>query len=243
VKETFVQGGASFTASSRGAMVTNFIVKGTDIIYRERRVGGRSRGGIFFCAPVFGEAPPDIFPGMRKHGPLRDQEFQIADVRKDGIIYFWTNEQTKDFPWKLEHHVAMYLYSDHGLTMKLVTTRLPDGVGGAMPYNAALHPYISALGRYALVMGDEEITEFPSVSRKIPLREDAIIRQGPANSIHFALDGFDKRSCCNLWSDNPYEYLCYEHALRYPHMLGTPDGKFLREGEKSMIAVTLKTRV
>jgi galactose mutarotase-like enzyme len=242
VRRTFKRNGNCVTVSSLGGMVTNYSVDGEEIIYPEETINGRSRGGAPICFPVVG-VPPKIFPGMRKHGFLRNQELEVVSEHDDGIIFFGRNEVTKEFPWQLEYHVATYLYGDSGLTMKLVATRKLDGVGGKMPFNAAFHSYFSTRGRHGVITDGQIISRFPDVSMKIPMKDDLRIDQGRDFLVGFIHNGFDANSCFSLWSDNEWKYFCVESLLGYPALFGTRSGRFLREGEKATITCTILAKM
>jgi galactose mutarotase-like enzyme len=238
---TFGSATSWFTVSTRGGMLKSFVVDGTQVIYPEQDVDGKSRGGAFVCFPIFGSPPEGFkeFSQMSKHGFLRDQELAVVKRSNEGVTLFGTNEPSETFPWKLEYYVSTYFHGKKSIILGFQVKRLEDGLGWRMPFNMAFHPYFSSLGKSVAKIGRDIFMEFRSNSASVPINKSIIIEQGPSKRTIFMLGGFSDKSCFTLWSDNQEKYFCVEPVYCYPDLFGKAEGAFLEEGERKEMSCTI----
>jgi galactose mutarotase-like enzyme len=223
------------TISSKGGMVTDFVWQGKSVIFRERQLGGKSRGGIPICMPFFGN-PSQRFTGMRRHGFLRDEELRFVSVKDSKVVLEGRKDASNVFPWSVHYEIIVKIDQDLGLYLKLTVTRLKDGSGGLMPINPAFHPYFKNAGRQKVRSGKKLMSDFGNPSTRIPIDGKQVIINNGQLAIVMILGGdFNENSCLTLWSDDQLQYFCAEPVLTFPELFDTAKGQFLREGEESTI--------
>lgn len=233
--------GTYFIASSLGGMVREFVWQGIPIIYPERKVGEKSRGGIPICFPFFGKSPA-AFSGIPQHGWLRHQELSCREESENHVIFRGSNEPSKQYPWLLEYEVRVSIDPEKGLDLALGVTRFPNGPLGPAPINIGFHPYFSNLGQSIAVVSQKDLAEeFHKESRKVPLNDVIFINNGKW-IIRMKTGGdFNEKSCVTLWSDDAEKYFCVEPVQTYPDRFDNPEGgKFLREGQRLEVSCSIE---
>lgn len=83
--------------SSVGGTVKEFVYHGENLIFQDRMVGDKSRGGIPICFPFFGK-PIERFSGISQHGWLRHQELELHEGTQNCVVFGGENEITEEFP-------------------------------------------------------------------------------------------------------------------------------------------------
>lgn len=237
--------------SSVGATVKRFVCDGKDLIFPERMISEKSRGGIPICFPFFGK-PIEAFSSFPRHGWLRHQELELYLYRdtSDQVVFVGENEVTEEFPWKLKYAVTISIDPLAGfLMLELVTERLFDGEYFSAPINPGFHPYFcsdfSKPTRHNIVkclarVGASVLTDFKKESEIIIVDDPILIKSGE-RTLSMELSGdFNPASQLTLWSDNADEYFCVEPILTHPNVFAEPEGgKFLNEGKKSEMVMCL----
>ena len=207
--------------SSLGGTVTEFVWEGNNIIYPERKIGEKSRGGIPICFPYFG-MPHERF-GTQKHGWLRNEELKLDCKTDNQIVLRGENEPTEKYPWRLRYCIKL-LVGLSGLKQSLTVKRLDDGKILSAPINPGFHPYFANHGNISVMINGERITNFPENSEKIAASDSIIIDSGKY-LIQMELGGnYNEKSCITLWSDNCREYSCIEPVLTWPNLFGAANG-------------------
>ncbi|MFA5961285.1 MAG: hypothetical protein WC848_01210 [Parcubacteria group bacterium] len=235
--------------SSTGATVKEFVYHGKNLIYPERMVGEKSRGGIPICFPFFGK-PIEALSSFPRHGWLRHQVLQLYWDVPNQVVFVGKNEVTKEFPWKLKYLVTISINPLAGsLTLKLAIERLRDGEYFRAPINPGFHPYFcsdfSKPPRHSIAkclarVGSHVLTDFKKESEIIVVDSPILVKSGE-RTLSMELSGdFNSASQLTLWSDNADEYFCVEPILTHPNAFADPEnGKFLSEGEKSEMVMRL----
>ena len=229
---------AQAIVSPIGGQVTSYIKDGKEIIYLQRMIGAKLRGGIPICFPFFGPPKPRFAGEIAQHGWLRDQELDIwhkvIEITPPiQVIFQGAREKNREsYPWSLEYWVATYLTSIGSLDLTLRVRRLEDGIEADAPINPAFHPYFSNLGRRAVKIGEDEREVSVGQDETIPLRgEKAIIVDLGEKKVQMVLDGdFGEQSCLTLWTDSG-QYFCVEPSLIHPDDFDAPKGRYLKQGQ------------
>lgn len=226
--------------SSRGATVTGFNCDDIDIIYPQKMVKTKLKGGIPICFPIFGPPKEKFATEIPQHGLLRNEELKLIAKSPYTLAFKGIIQGKKTYPWSLQYEVWISMRLDT-LSVKLLVTRLKDGIAGDAPVNAAFHPYFSNLGRRAVRIGDEEMIDFPEKARIVPLRNDrSVIIDLGRKKVKMSLGGdFGEQTHIVLWSDND-AYFCVEPVLTHPDDFDTPKGKYLREGESLTLVCSIE---
>ena len=238
--------------SSVGATVKRFVRDGKELIFPERMVGDKFRGGIPICFPFFGK-PIEAFSSFPRHGWLRHQELELYLYRdtSDQVVFVGENEVTEEFPWKLKYAVTISIDPMAGfLMLELVVERLLDGEYFRAPINPGFHPYFcsdfSKPPKYSIAkclarVGSRVLTDFKKESEIITVDNPILVKSGE-RTLNMELGGdFNSASQLTLWSDNADEYFCVEPILMHPNVFAELEGgKFLSEGEKSEMVMTLR---
>jgi galactose mutarotase-like enzyme len=226
--------------SSLGGIISNFVWEKSRIIYPERKVGEKQRGGIPICFPFFG-IPPEKFSEHKHHGWLRNQELHPIEVSMTLSGFGGKNEPTKSYPWRLEYEVWAAISEMKGLALRLRTKRLADGRADGAPINPAFHPFLNFLGRHFAQIGDAKISEFKETAEAFSFHEIIYIDMGEW-WVEMRLGGdFNPESSVFTWSDNPKHYFCVEPVLTRRELFADPKkGKFLYTGGESEITCTIK---
>jgi galactose mutarotase-like enzyme len=235
--------------SSIGATVKEFVYRGKNLIYPERMVGEKSRGGIPICFPFFGK-PIKALSSFPRHGWLRHQELESYWGAPNQVVFEGENEVTGEFPWRLKYLITISIAPLTGLLeLKLVTERLLDGQYFSAPINPGFHPYFCSdfskpprhtIARCLARVGSSVLTNFEKESRIIIVDNPILIKSG-GQTLNMELSGdFNSASQLTLWSDNADEYFCVEPILTHPSVFAEPEGgKFLSMGEKSEMVMRL----
>jgi len=212
-----------------GGTVKEFEWRGCPIIYRERKVEEKLRGGIPICFPYAG-MPPERF-GTQQHGWLRHQQLEIIDSAENSITLYGKNKPTENYPWQLAYTIVTSI-SPMGLKQKLTAERLSDGIDPLAPVNPMFHHYFKNCGRSIAIIGNERVLDFSKDAKINPVSRSIVIDSGRW-LMRMELGGdFNKNSCVTLWSDNAKNYFCVEPVLTSPNMFNnTKGGKFLHVGQ------------
>ena len=227
--------------SSKGGTVRQFVWQGSEIIYPERAVvGGKSRGGIPICFPVFSH-PPENFFSIPHHGWLRDQELESILTAKKQIIFAGRNEPSKVYPWEIEYEVDVFI-DEEGLRINFATRRLSDNKSDGAPVNIGFHPYFSNLGKHLAIIGLNGIPrtfgEFKKKSVERAFDEPVYVDAGEwLMKMSFGGEFNRESSCIVLWSDNAKSYFCVEPVLTYPHLFASSHGGYFL-GQNQMLTVS-----
>lgn len=231
--------GTYAVVSSQGATVTEFFWNNCPIIYKQRKVGDKLRGGIPICFPFFG-TPHERFAGIPKHGWLRNENLHSISISKSHIALLDIHEPTKTYPWRLICYIKISISQQNGLKMKLVAERLDDNRHLPAPVNPGFHPYFANYGNISAMIGGERVTNFPENSEKITASDSIIIDSG-THLIQMGLGGdYNRSSCLTIWSDNAKEYSCIEPVLTWPNLFGeSKGGKFLQIGQSLKMICTI----
>ncbi|MFZ2188219.1 MAG: hypothetical protein WAV73_01480 [Candidatus Moraniibacteriota bacterium] len=233
-------GDAYADLSSFGGILSNFVWEGSEIIYPERKVGEKQRGGIPICFPFFG-APPKKFSEYNRHGWLRNQELNPIEFSKTRAGFGGRNEPTKSYPWLLKYEVWASICGINGLTLKLRVKRVADGHAAGAPINPAFHPFFRSLGKHFAQIGKTKIGEFNDVAKSCSSHKLIYINTGKW-WVRMELGGdFNAQSSVFTWSDDPEQYFCVEPVMAQRELFANPKkGKFLYTGEQSEITCTIR---
>lgn len=226
--------------SDVGGTVVEWVCEGEKLIFPERKVGEKSRGGIPICFPFFGPSP---FEGIPQHGWLRHQTLTVIEEDGNSIALVGKNDRLPSFNWLLDYKISISIGPMGRLTIKLEAERLDDGEFYALPINPGFHPYfISDPAKFAIAkclarVGESVISDFPKQSMRIDFADPLLVKSG-RKTVLIELGGdYTAESCLTLWSDDPAQYFCLEPVLKYPATLQDPDrGKFLKPGGKLEMA-------
>jgi D-hexose-6-phosphate mutarotase len=228
--------------SSLGGQVISFIDRGTEIIYLQRLIEEKVRGGIPICFPCF-STPKGRFAGkISQHGWLRNQILELAGRSNCMVDFQGENKNIESYPWRLEYHVSSAINLNGALQLELCVQRYRDGIGQGAPVNPGFHPYFVNLGKTAVRIGKKEITNFNDKAQRIPLegQKNLIIDLGQ-KKVEMSLGGdFGEKSCVALWSDKPTAYFCVEPIFYNPDDFDTPRGKYLEQGDYLRLTCSLK---
>ncbi len=227
--------GMNAIVSSMGGIVTEFSWHGKNIIYPQRPVGDKMRGGIPICFPFF-SYPPDNFKEIPHHGWLRHQELDVFAAARDKVILRGKHTGTKVYPWSLKYEIVVRLTPESGLFLSLWTARSEDGLGGQAPINPGFHPYFMNLGERYAQIGQSQITNFPEKAERIFANRRVLIGLG---ELMVKMTFGEDFSLITLWSDSE-DYFCVEPILNNPLDVNTSRGKYLKEGEVLRLACSLK---
>jgi galactose mutarotase-like enzyme len=240
VKKTIGSKDTFAVVSSLGGIVTEFVWRGSPIIYPERTIGEKSRGGIPICFPFFG-SPSEKFSDIPKHGWLRKQNLSLMWAYDNSVKFAGINEPTQAYPWILRYAIEVRLDLEKGLKLIFSVKRIYDMQPNIAPINPAFHPYFNNLGKHVAVIGEIRATEFQKDAVKIASSTSIFINSGKW-IINMELGvGFNADSCVTLWSDDAEKYFCVEPVLTYPSRFANSDGgKFLYEDEESEISLVIK---
>jgi len=223
---------AQVVISPIGGQVISFVKDGKEIIYLQRTIEAKRRGGIPICFPFFGP-PKQRFATIPQHGWLRDQELYTAYEGEQVVVFQGDNEErnTKSYSWLLRYSVDIQL-TDRSLVLLLRVQRLEDKIKEDAPINPAFHPYFSKLGRRAIKIGEEETENFNKDAKIVRLngKKELTINLGQ-KKVKMVLEGdFGEESCVTLWTDSE-QYFCVEPSLTHPDDFDTQNGKYLKQGE------------
>jgi hypothetical protein len=221
--------GSTFVlVSSEGGIVMDLIHKGAEIIYPQRPVGTKMRGGIPICFPFFGSAPERFGREVPQHGWLRKEELKVVKISKSSAV-FSGNKHTKFFPWNLNYQVTIEV-EPGTLILNLQIQRMQDSIAEDCPVNPAFHPYFSNLGKKEVRIGDSLYSEFPVNTLTVPSAKNILIDNG-TNQIKMSLrEGFKESSPVSLWSDSE-DYFCVEPSLTAEIDFGGEKGIYLKKKE------------
>lgn len=228
--------------SGVGGTVLEWVCDGENLIFPERKVGEKSRGGIPICFPFFGSSP---FEGIPKHGWLRRQTLTVLEEAGNSVILAGKNDRLPSFNWLLAYKVSVSIGPKGRLTMKLEAERLEDGEYYALPINPGFHPYFLSDPAFPIAnclarVGKSVISDFPKQSVRIDFAEPILVKSGK-RTVLIGTGGYTVGSCLTLWSDDPNQYFCLEPVLRYPATLQDPDrGIFLQPGDKLKMICSLE---
>lgn len=227
--------------SSRGGTVTSFVCNDIDVIYPQKVIGTKLRGEIPICAPQFSRPSKRFAEEIPQHGLLRNKELEVVAESDCSVTLTGITKEGKSYPWHLKYQVSVSIKSDYVLELKLQVTRLKDGISGDAPVNPAFHPYFNNLGRRAVTIGNEEITDFSNEAKRVNLKgQKYLLIDLGKKKVQMMLGGdFAEDSCVALWSDNE-AYFCVEPILQHPDNFDTPTGKYLKQGESLTLICSLK---
>jgi len=231
---------AQAIVSPIGGQVISFVKDGKEVIYFQRIIGTKRRGGIPICFPFFGPPKPR-FAGEHQHGWLRDQELDLYREITPPIQVIFKGVREKMgadlvkreryYPWSLEYWVATDLISRSSLGLTLRVRRMEDQIEEDAPINPAFHPYFSNLGRRAVKIGGKETENFSKDAKIVPLNGQKELLIDLGQKVNMTLKGdFGNKSCVTLWSDSD-EYFCVEPSLTHPDDFDTTKGEYLKQGE------------
>lgn len=232
--------------SSLGGIVTKFVWNGSPIIYPERAVGEKSRGGIPVCFPFFGKS--EEFYEIPKHGWLRNEELTLVHEAEMCVVFYGRRKADRWYPWSLEYEISVSIDPALGLTIRLFSKRLHDGNHLTAPINPGFHPYFlsdSSENHFVKCMarvGSKVVTDFCKESNKIIVADPILVKSGEKTVKIILGEAFSSDSCLTLWSDDPDKYFCVEPVLTHPSkFFGHSDkGKFLRPNEIIEMACALR---
>jgi D-hexose-6-phosphate mutarotase len=242
-------GKSKFNISSKGAMITGWKYKGKDIIpeLHQKESSTSLRGGVPICFPFFNASPPGM-ENIPQHGWLRNEELpgQIISQTADEIIiqFSKSNQPIENYPWRLKYIITHKLTAQSEESI-LEIERLNDGEKKDAPINPAFHPYftINPAGQAKIGEHTPKFTEdfyYTGISlvRDTEVSEDGtIIISTRVGEIEMKTKGF-KIVC--LWTDNSEKYVCIEPTIQEHLKFNTPEGKFLKIGEKIKVSMKLK---
>lgn len=222
--------------SETGGTVTNLVLNGFPIIYPQKIIGEKLRGGIPICFPFFGP-PKSRYSSIRQHGWLRDEILNC--IKSNSTLSFEGKSLGReDYPWHMHYRIDFTLTKEGVFRAILFMERLKDGVFGRAPVNPGFHPYFSNLGKRSVFLNGKEKTSFSQSSEIINIRENLIIDLGKTK-VELSLEGdFGEQSCFVLWSDSE-DYFCVEPVMQYPSYFATKKGKFLDEEESLTLILYL----
>lgn len=234
--------------SSIGATVKRLVYNGENLIFPDKVISDKSRGGIPICFPFFGK-PIKALSSFPRHGWLRHQKLKLNGYAPNQVMFIGENEVTENFPWKLKYAVTVSIDpANSSLTLGLVTERLNDDEYFNAPINPGFHPYFCSdsskpsqhsIAKCMARVGSCVLTDFKKESEKVAVDSPILIKSGK-RTVNMQLRGdFNSDSQLTLWSDNADEYFCVEPILTHPDVFAEPGGKFLREGEKSEMTMRL----
>ncbi len=225
--------------SPKGGIVAMYVFRDKHIIYPERPVGEKSRGGIPICFPFFGK-PKESFEEIPQHGFLRHQLLSPSAQTIVSAALMGCNIPQVAYPWSLSYGIGVSLDEKGSLSVKLGVKRLDDGLKTAAPINPGFHPYFSNLRKHSAKIGGREISDFPQKSVGIPMEHPILINMGECQA-EMELEGFSRDSYFTIWSDNPEKYFCVEPVLTHPSAFNVEGkGAFLEIGETLELGMTIK---
>jgi len=228
-KEAFV--------SSIGGTITGFVCDGIDIIYPQKMIGTKLRGGIPICFPFFGSPKARFAKEIPQHGWLRNEELKLIGKSPFTLIFQGKSQNRKVYPWHLVYQVVTSLTAD-ALQLKLKVQRLEDGIIEDAPVNPAFHPYFNNLGRRAVRIGSKEISDFGE-AKIIPIENKVLFVDLGKKTIEILLgNDFGENTHVALWSDSN-EYFCIEPILNYPDDFDTSRGRHLKQGESLILSCAI----
>jgi len=225
---------AEAIVSPIGGQVISYVKDGKEIIYLQRIVGTKRRGGIPVCFPFFGPPKTKFAREIAQHGWLRNEELSTKFEGNKDLCFQGDNRLRKraSYPWSLEYSVDTHLRDLGSLALLLRVTRAKDGIEEDAPINPAFHPYFSNLGRRAVKIGEDEREISVGQDETIPLKgkKELLLDLGQ-KKVRMVLEGdFGKESCITLWTDNE-QYFCVEPSLTHPDDFDTPKGNYLKQGK------------
>lgn len=222
IMKKIIRSGDFFASvSSKGGSVADFAWKGIPIIYPERAVGEKSRGGIPICFPFFGKSVKN-FSELPRHGWLRNEELELLEESEAHVVFGGKNKPLKHYPWVFEYRVSVFVDSKNGLQLIFGARRLSDGQFFPAPINPAFHPYFNNFGSQIVVTGKESISKFGKEAKKIKPASSVFLYSGRWITEMKLGGDFNESSCLVLWSDSPDEYFCVEPVLACPELLEKP---------------------
>ena len=230
----------SISVISEGAVITKLRDGNLNIIYPQSKIGKKVRGGIPICFPFFGP-PKEGFREISQHGWLRQEDLE-PDIRsKYRISFLGESIRYSSYPWNLSYAVnIVFIPIKKFVRISLNVKRSMDGVSGNAPINPAFHPYFSNLGKRSVIIDNEEITDFSSKAKIIPIKKRYFTIDLGQKKLEMTLEGDTGRDPhVALWSDN-INYFCVEPMLTNPKNFDTPKGKYLEEGESFRLQCSLK---
>jgi galactose mutarotase-like enzyme len=221
--------GSTFAlVSSKGGTVMDFTYKEADIIYPQRPVGAKMRGGIPICFPFFGPAPERFSREIPQHGWLRDEELKVVKMSSSSAV-FCGNNHAKSFQWNLNYQVTIEV-EPGTLILDLQIQRMQDSIAEDCPVNPAFHPYFSNLGKREVRIGNNLYSEFPVNTLTVPSAKNILINNG-TDQIKMSLrEGFKESSPVSLWSDSE-DYFCVEPVLTAQTDFNGEKGIYLKKKE------------
>ncbi|MFH0987533.1 MAG: hypothetical protein V1841_01410 [Patescibacteria group bacterium] len=231
-------GGSASLVSAKGGTLMTFRRKGTNILFPQTKVGEKIRGGMHYCLPQFGP-PKGILKEIGQHGWLRNELLEICSKSSKAMIFRGISKGRRGYPWMLEYLVNVSIDVEGILQVKLEVERPKDGIAGDAQINLAYHPYFRNLGMRAVKIGDREFDEFSEDANIVPLNgEKTLIIDEGARKVKMTLYGFGEESHVALWSDNK-DYFCVEPMMTHMNDFDTPKGRYLKQGEKIVLSITI----
>jgi D-hexose-6-phosphate mutarotase len=207
------------------------------------------RGGIPICFPFFNASPPGM-ENIPQHGWLRNEELEgkIIQQTDDEVTVKFSkgNQPLENYPWQLKYTIT------HRLTPKTMETileveRLPDNEEKDAPINPAFHPYFTIQQNEKTKIGNHRpqfsndfyYQEIPLKENSLQSKDGAIIIDTEGGLVEMKTESF-KVVC--LWTDNLQEYACIEPVVDEHLKFNTPDGTFLKQGEKLKVKMKLNLK-
>ena len=99
-------GNLQATVSEKGGTATSLTYDEVPILYSEKLIKGKLRGGCPICFPFFGE-PKEEFAEIERHGWLRHQELETINLSDKEVEFLGRNEPIEQYPWKLEYKITV----------------------------------------------------------------------------------------------------------------------------------------
>jgi len=232
---------------STGGTVANYLVNGKPIIFPQKRINSKSRGGIPICFPFFGSPKTPRFQKIPKHGWFRNQEPNLWErgieiTGRNGRLilkHFNFLEWREIYPWDLICTVDIKF--DEELSVNLQIARVYDNVNEWAPINPGFHPYFCSRGGSEVVMDGQRFVIKNGPAMIVPVGKEILIDMGESQ-VEMILGGAFSidESCLILWTDNAAEYFCVEPVLTQPDDFDTTKGRFLDKGEQLSMSCLLK---
>jgi galactose mutarotase-like enzyme len=228
-------GGIRAVVSSKGGTILSLTRDGEDIFYPYTELpGGKTRGGCFVCAPVFGSS--SFFE--KKHGFVRDTEAHDAVQDENSISLVFVGAIGGSYVWPLTYRVHAHVIGNiFFMSVRIERSSAADSFSEDIPVLPAFHPYFSAKNcKERVTVGSSVHTDFSRESKVFSFGDQnakiAKIAEHRGGIIVMRVGLVAPTSvfpACVLWSDNPDKYFCVEPVAGRKESFNTSEGLFLRK--------------
>ena len=212
---------------SRGGIITSLILHDKEVLFLDRATlsstGGSVRGGIPILFPNAGVVDAEKFPGLPRHGFVRDCDTWNVEKTETGLIetIVFDTPAHPAYPYRFSLTIEVSLSVDGSCTLSQKVTNLETDT--PIPVAMGLHPYFAVPHE----MKKDITFDFPggdTLSRAIDQwsHDETVYVDTPSSKVimrfpelgTIVMNVSPEYQKLWIWSPKGSEYLCVEPMMR-----------------------------